>query len=105
VTVDRDAERASDDSESLPGGKPTFFFAPAQIKKRSAEWGAEGFQRRFADAWHAFTSRVVDPAKPWMNITHGEGTAAVEQVYRDLLDGRAKPDDGRIVSMFERAPA
>ncbi len=102
-----DAERASGDDagEPLPGAKPTFFFAPAQIKKRSAEWGAEGFQRRFADAWHAFTARVVDPAKPWMNVTHGEGAAAVEQVYRDLLEGRAKPDDGRIVSMFEHARA
>lgn len=100
-----DAERATDEGEPLPGARPTFFFAPAQIKKRSAEWSAEGFQRRFADAWHAFTARVVDPAKPWMNITHGEGTAAVEHVYRDLLEGRAKPDDGRIVSMFERVSA
>ncbi len=97
-----DAERANDESEPLPGAKPTFFFAPSQIKKRSAEWGADGFQRRFADAWRAFTARVVDPAKPWMNITHGEGVAAVEQVYGDLLEGHAKPDDGRIVSMFER---
>ncbi len=100
-----DAERAGDEGEPLPGAKPTFFFAPAQIKKRSAEWGAEGFQRRFADAWHAFTARVVDPAKPWMNITHGEGVAAVERVYRDLLDGRAKPDEGRIVAMREHARA
>ncbi len=102
-----DAERASEsgDSEPLPGARPTFFFAPAQIKKRSAEWGAEGFQRRFADAWQAFTARVVDPVKPWMNVTQGAGPAAVEQIYRDLLEGRAKPDDGRIVSMFERARA
>ena len=100
-----DAERADDDNQSLPGAKPTFFFAPAQIKKRSAEWGADGFQQRFAEAWLTFTARVVDADQRWMKVTHGEGPAAVEQVYRDLLEGRAKPDDGRILSLVERVRA
>ena len=95
-----DAERADDDGEALPGAKPTFFFAPTQIKKRSAEWGADGFQQRFSAAWRAFTTRVSDADKPWMNITEGRGPEAVERVYRDLLEGRARPDDGRIVSML-----
>ena len=94
-----DGERAADDAVALPGAKPTFFFAPTQIKKRSAEWGADGFQQRFAAAWRAFTTRVSDANKPWMNITEGRGREAVERVYRDLLDGRARPDDGCIVSM------
>ncbi len=94
-----DAERAPDDGEALPGAKPTFFFAPTQIKKRSAEWGAEGFQQRFATAWHAFTARVADPQRPWMTVVVEHGPAAVEQVYRSLLEGRARPDQGRIVSM------
>ncbi|MEO8937430.1 MAG: DUF2855 family protein [Burkholderiaceae bacterium] len=94
-----DAERESGDGEALPGAKPTFFFAPAQIKKRSAEWGADGFGQRFAAAWHAFVARVVDPARPWMTIFDERGADAVERVYRELLDGRARPQDGRILSM------
>src|SRR5262249_13763572 len=31
---------------NLPGPKPEFFFAPAQIQKRVKDWGADGFQQR-----------------------------------------------------------
>ena len=94
-----DAPRTADASAPLPGAKPTFFFAPAQIAKRREEWGVEGFQQRFAAAWHGFTDRVVDAARPWITITAGHGPEAVERVYRDLLDGKARPDDGSVVSM------
>ena len=97
-----DAKRADHDVEALPGAKPTFFFAPTQIRKRSAEWGADGFQQRFAAAWRAFTARVSDAHKPWINVTEGSGSLAVERVYRELLEGRALPDEGRIVSMITR---
>ena len=89
----------SKDGGALPGAKPTAFFAPAQIRKRTGEWGADGFQRRFADAWHAFAARVSDRDRPWMTVVEGRGPDAVAGVYRDLLEGRARPDDGRIVSM------
>ncbi len=99
-----DAERA-DDNEPLPGAKPTFFFAPAQIRKRTQEWGPDGFNRRFAAAWHAFTERVVDADRPWMRIVEAHGPDAVEHVYRELLDGSARPEDGRVLSMRDDAPA
>lgn len=99
-----DAERPTDDGQPLPGAKPTFFFAPAQIRKRSAEWGADGFQQRFASAWHAFVERVVDPAKPWMKIVEEQGPEAVERVYLGFVDGRARPDEGRIMSLAIAAP-
>ena len=79
-----DAERPADDGDALPGAKPTFFFAPAQIRKRSAEWGADGFQQRFAAAWHAFVARLADPARPWMTIVEQHGPDAVEQAYPRL---------------------
>ena len=94
-----DAERPDAEAGAMPGAKPTFFFAPAQIRKRSGEWGAEGFQQRFAEAWHRFADRVADPSRPWMTIVEERGAAAVERVYRRFVDGRANPNDGCIVSM------
>lgn len=90
--------RGSREAMPLPGAKPTFFFAPAQIAKRIDEWGAAGFEARFADAWHRFTDRVVDPARPWMRVVEEHGADAVERAYRDLLSGRAAPDEGRVLS-------
>ncbi len=40
--------------EDLPGAKPQFFFAPTQIKKRSADWGPAGLMQRIGQAWIPF---------------------------------------------------
>ena len=79
----------------LPGPKPTLFFAPAQIKKRNADWGAAALQQRIAEAWRAF----LGPVSGWMRAVEARGPEAVERVYRDMLDGRAKPDEGHILSL------
>ncbi len=100
-----DAGRPADDGDVLPGAKPAFFFAPAQIRKRSGEWGADGFQQRFASAWHAFVARVANPAQPWMTIVDEHGAEAVERVYREFVDGRSRPDEGRIMSLSAAASA
>lgn len=94
-----DASTPADADRDLPGAKTTFFFAPAQIKKRSDEWGADGFQRRFAEAWDAFVARIGDPRRPWLRVVEANGPEAVESVYRAFLDGRAKPDEGHVVSL------
>jgi hypothetical protein len=84
-------------SEPLPGAKPTLFFAPAQIKKRSAEWGPAGFQQRIAQAWHAFMGPVTRVEAPWMRVVQGSGAAAVEAVYDSVLSGKASPEEGYVV--------
>ena len=38
----------------LPGPRPTFFFAPDRVAKRSAEWGREQLERRLAEAWQPY---------------------------------------------------
>lgn len=93
-----EAERTPDDAP-LPGAKPTFFFAPVQIRKRVGDWGADGFQQRFAGAWHGFIARVSDAARPWMRVREDVGLEAAEQIYQSLLSGRAPPDEGRIVRL------
>jgi uncharacterized protein DUF2855 len=79
----------------LPGAPPTFFFAPTQLEKRTREWGAHGLQARYAEAWRDFASTAARRIR----VVHGRGRAAVERVYRDTLEGRARPDEGYILSL------
>ena len=81
----------------LPGAEPTFFFAPGQVEKRSADWGAEGFQQHLGDAWQGFR----DASKSWLTVQRTSGPEGVERVYRDVLAGRAKPEEGHVLSMWE----
>jgi len=81
----------------LAGPRPVLFFAPAQIKKRLADWGAAGLQVRLADAWRAFMRPVTDAERPWLAVVHGQGRDAVEAVYLALLDGRALPGEGHVL--------
>ena len=84
-----------DAQHDLPGPRPQFFFAPAQIKKRSEDWGPGGVARRYAEAWAAFLPSV----REWMEIVHGRGPDAVEDVYRELLEGDVDPAVGHMLSL------
>ncbi len=86
-------------ADGLPGPAPVLFFAPAQAKKRSDEWGTEGLIERIAGSLDEFIALVVEPANRLMKIEHSSGEAAVEQVYLDVLAGRAAPDAGSILSL------
>lgn len=79
----------------LPGPKPEFFFAPAQIAKRSKEWGAQGLAERLGAAWRSF----CDASDAWLRIARSQGREALERAYRDTLAGRTDPAVGQIVSL------
>ena len=81
----------------LPGAPPTFFFAPAQIVKRSQEWGPQGVQERLGAAW----SRFRDFADGWLKVVRGQGREELERVYREVLEGRARPSEGHVLSPRE----
>lgn len=87
-------------ARDLPGAPPTFFFAPAQLEKRQAEWGPAGFQSRLAAAWRHFVSF----SDGWLRIVHGTGRDALERVYHEVLEGRARPSDGHVVSLWPDEP-
>ena len=87
-------QRATD----LPGAPPTFFFAPAQLQRRAQEWGPAEFQERLGGAWERFRASSDD----WLSVVRGYGQAEVERVYRDTLEGRAKPSEGHVLSLWER---
>ncbi len=81
----------------LPGAPPTFFFAPAQMQKRSQQWGPAGFMERLGGAWKGFR----ESSEGWLTVIRDSGPAAVERVYREVLEGRARPDCGHVLSMWE----
>jgi len=85
----------STDEPTLPGAKPTWFFAPDQIRKRAKEWGPGGVETRFAAAWAGFAPKLDQ----WLTVTEGRGPATVQQVYLDTLNGRVPPDQGHILSI------
>jgi hypothetical protein len=87
----------SPDEPELPGARPTWFFAPDQIRKRAKEWGPGGIDTRFGNAWLGF----VPMLDRWLKVTEGRGPIAVKQVYLDTLNGRIAPDQGHILSLAE----
>ena len=85
--------------KGLAGPRPVLFFAPAQIKKRLADWGSGGLQQRLADAWLAFMKPVGDSEHPWLQIVRQRGRAAVESTYAKLLAGASNPNEGHLLSV------
>ncbi len=83
----------------LPGPKATLFFAPAQAKKRSAEWGAEAFNQRLVAAWQAFVAQVRNPAAPWLVVQAQQGAEAATTVYQQVLGGRGDARTGHVLSL------
>ena len=85
----------SPDEPVLPGAKPTWFFAPDQIRKRAREWGPGGIDTRFGAAWSGFAPKLDQ----WLDVTEGRGPAAVQAAYLDTLNGRVPPNLGHILSL------
>ena len=84
-------------AKDLPGPRATLFFAPAQIKKRSSDWGAQELSQRLLQAWQAFVAKVGDPAGVWLIVEQHQGPQEVEAAYRQVLGGRADPRRGHML--------
>jgi hypothetical protein len=75
------------------------FFAPAQAKRRIAEWGASEFAQRVASAWQGFIERVAGSRPPWLRVVAAQGRDAVQSTYMALVDGRVAASDGRVLAL------
>ena len=84
---------------NLPGPRATLFFAPAQVKKRSADWGPGEFNKRLMTAWHGFRAQVAQPAAPWLVVRQHVGAQAVAAAYADVLGGKGDPRLGHVLSL------
>ncbi len=90
-------------SGGLPGPKPQLFFAPAQMKKRSAPppdgWGSEVLFARVGQAMSNFMRRAGGGADGWVQIVNAQGGEATRAAYLALLDGRADARQGLMLRM------
>ncbi|MDT0530975.1 DUF2855 family protein [Micromonospora sp. DSM 115977] len=71
------------------------FFAPVQMRKRRRDWGRDGLDQRFADAWRRFTGVVGG----WLDVRVDTGPDALERAWLEVLAGRTPPRVGQIVRL------
>lgn len=81
----------------LGGGDADFFFLPPWMEQRRREWGPGEFAKRYDEAWAAFLPTV----EGWMRVEHHRGPAAVEEVYRAMLEGKSDPAVGHMLALQE----
>ena len=81
----------------LPGPAPQFFFAPARIELRAADWGPGGLDERYAAAWAEFLPSL----EGWLELEHGAGGEAVSEAYLEVLDGRLEPQRAHMLTLHE----
>lgn len=74
-------------ADPLEGPEQTFFFAPTQIEKRSAEWGGAELDARLGAAWAPFVERTNE----LLTVDHSDGPEAIADRFIELLDGKTPP--------------
>ncbi|MEO6472431.1 MAG: DUF2855 family protein [Aeromicrobium sp.] len=74
---------------------PTMFFAPDQMRKRISDWGKDGLEARFAEAWQAFAQSV----EGWVDVVVSEGPEALQRVWLEVQSGLSDPRTGNILSL------
>ncbi|MEM0953207.1 MAG: DUF2855 family protein [Pseudomonadota bacterium] len=82
-------------TESLPGPKPEFFFAPAQIQKRDTEWGKGEVMRRATEAMMS----LVDGVARGISIQRIDDAERVRLVWSALVENRQPASEAVIASL------
>lgn len=88
-------DAAPDTGGPLPGARPTFFFAPDQMRKRYADWGPDGVEVAHAEAWKRFVPVVAD----WVDVVVGTGPSALQADWLVTLAGDTPPRTGLVVQL------
>jgi hypothetical protein len=79
--------------EPAPGA--TRFFAPEEMRRRRAEWGAAGFDARFTAAF----GLLLDWSRSWLRTREVHGPDEALDAYRAVARGDADPGEGFIVRL------
>lgn len=84
------------DTGKLPGAKPTFFFAPAQIAKRDGEWGPGIAMMKAMTA----SAEVANRVKDQMTVEWVRDPQGLASLWGELLDNKVSPSRGMMVSLL-----
>lgn len=82
-------------AEALSGPRTTVFFAPDQMRKRKADWGRDGLDRAFAEAWRRFIPAV----EGWVDVVTGQGPDALRKTWQEVLGGSIDPRQGHVIRL------
>jgi len=82
------------DAAGLAGPAPVFFFAPSEVERRIAAWGAEEYQRRTVEAMREF----IDGSRSWMTIEERTGRDGPASAWASIHGGDVAPSVGIIAS-------
>lgn len=85
---------AAPETGDLPGPPREGFFAPGRSQKRISDWGARGFGERIGAAWLGFMQIAPSIA----SIDRRSGSEGALSAYHDVLDGKADPKTGIIIT-------
>ncbi|MDX6288058.1 MAG: hypothetical protein QOG53_3543 [Frankiales bacterium] len=80
---------------TLAGARPTVFFAPDQMRKRAEDWGRDGLDEKFGEAWRRFAPTV----EGWVDVVTSHGPDALRGVWLEVLAGRSAPRTGHVVTL------
>ena len=86
------------DAGTMPGPAPQFFFAPMDIERRLASWGAEQYRTRTTAAIVDF----IEGSRVWMTIERRDGPAdgpdGVVSAWADIHGGNVAPNVGIVTA-------
>lgn len=88
ISIGLTQQKASADPRS------EFFFAPEQLRKRTADWGPDGLAERFGTAWRGFTAQAVG----WVSVAQHSGQDELIEVWQSVLQGKANPDTADVIT-------
>ncbi len=78
-----------------PGPAPALFFAPDQVVKRQADWGREGYDQRFSEAW----AGILPLIDSMITMVERRGEDAVAATYLEVLSGDVDPSHAFVLSL------
>jgi hypothetical protein len=86
------------DAANMPGPAPHFFFAPTDVERRVAAWGAE----RYRTLTTAAIDEFIEGSRSWLTVEHRDGApggpAGVVSAWADIHGGNVAPNVGIVTS-------
>ena len=80
----------------LPGAKPQFFFAPAQIAKREKDWGPGMVMARAGEA----SVNIARHALEEMTVEWTRDVESLQSLWLDMLDNKISPRHGQMATLL-----